>query len=323
MSAAPLCPLCGEGAVRLLAERGDTDGRTTQVYQVWECAPCRVAFTWPRLTDAQLAPFYDDFYYARPRGRGFAARLAAFAEGRLVAARLRALERHAHGGRLLDVGCGAGGFVRAALAAGWDAEGLESSPAAATPGLEGRVRRGSLADLASPSARYDAITFWHSFEHLGAPREHLRRARRLLAPRGALLLAVPWYGAWEAADLRRWFHLDVPRHQFHYSPEGLARLLEAEGFRPLETTFRAFEHNAAGLLVTIQNRLGAPMNWFYDAAKRGRVYHPPRGPLEAVWTALVVGGTLSLGAPPILALNAWLERAGRAGTFILVAERGD
>jgi 2-polyprenyl-3-methyl-5-hydroxy-6-metoxy-1,4-benzoquinol methylase len=92
---------------------------------------------------------------------------------------------HLPRGRWLDVGCADGTFVRTALDAGVNAEGIEISEAAVAS-----ARKWSLPVACStleehyPDYRYDAITAFDVLEHLSDPVSFLRNVRRLLRERG-------------------------------------------------------------------------------------------------------------------------------------------
>ncbi|MGE5284254.1 MAG: class I SAM-dependent methyltransferase, partial [Actinomycetota bacterium] len=95
--------------------------------------------------------------------------------------------------RLLDVGCGFGGFVALMRDRGWDAEGVDPSPvtvaAASAKGIP--VRLGTLGEFSRPGAAYRAITMFYVLEHLFDPMSALRRVFALLEPGGVLLVRVP------------------------------------------------------------------------------------------------------------------------------------
>jgi SAM-dependent methyltransferase len=137
--------------------------------------------------------------------------------------------------RLLDFGCGAGGFLMQMAKHGWDVCGIDVS--------EDSVRRlrdemgikalaGSLPHPDLIPASFDVITMWHALEHVHAPAEVLREAHRLLSPGGKLIIAVPnidslafrWFQS-------AWFGLDLPRHLTHFAPWTLHLMLEKAGFR--------------------------------------------------------------------------------------------
>lgn len=100
--------------------------------------------------------------------------------------------------RLLDLGCGMGGFAVAAALAGAHVTALDYNPAYATittlratrHGLRLPVSVAAGEALPLPSAAYDAVTCWDVLEHVQSPAALLRESARVLRPGGTLLLTV-------------------------------------------------------------------------------------------------------------------------------------
>jgi len=100
--------------------------------------------------------------------------------------------------RLLDVGCGMGGFAVAARLAGAEVVALDYNPAyAAITTL--RAKRHNLTlpvgvaageNLPLPSAHFDAVTCWDVLEHAQAPKKLLTELARVLRPDGVLVLTA-------------------------------------------------------------------------------------------------------------------------------------
>jgi 2-polyprenyl-3-methyl-5-hydroxy-6-metoxy-1,4-benzoquinol methylase len=90
--------------------------------------------------------------------------------------------------RLLDFGCGAGGFLQRAQSLSADVMGIE---------LEARVKEywhGKLnivSNVASATGDFDLITAFHVVEHLPDPRAMLGTLAKLLQPRGRIVVEVP------------------------------------------------------------------------------------------------------------------------------------
>ena len=78
---------------------------------------------------------------------------------------------------------------------------------------------------------------WHVLEHLHDPKGALLEARRILRPGGRLVVAVPNFSSLQARWAgAAWFHLDLPRHLWHFPLAALRRLLADCGFEIRRST---------------------------------------------------------------------------------------
>lgn len=103
-------------------------------------------------------------------------------------------ERLGYKGRFLDVGCGLGELLRAALDEGWEAEGIDPSIEFVTFGQEKlgvNARVGTLGDARFPSDHFDAIAMSSLIEHLYEPFPVLLEIQRILKPNGLLWFDAP------------------------------------------------------------------------------------------------------------------------------------
>ncbi|MEW6443438.1 MAG: class I SAM-dependent methyltransferase [bacterium] len=148
-------------------------------------------------------------------------------------------------GRLLDLGCAVGVFLRLAEAAGWDACGVDVSPyatAVARKHCRGEIFTGSLEAVGFPDASFDVVTLWDVVEHLDRPRETLREVRRILRTDGLMLVDTPnedclmrrvahelyrWSGGRFSYPVRKLYHA---YHQYYFSERTLRMLLDGCGF---------------------------------------------------------------------------------------------
>ena len=103
------------------------------------------------------------------------------------------IEGQAGRGRLLDVGCGCGFFLREALARGWDVKGLDPSRESIDylNAMLGDVGIQGTLDDCDPGERYDVIAMINVLDHLFDPWESVEKAAALLKPGGLLYVRVP------------------------------------------------------------------------------------------------------------------------------------
>jgi 2-polyprenyl-3-methyl-5-hydroxy-6-metoxy-1,4-benzoquinol methylase len=151
------------------------------------------------------------------------------------------------GATLLDVGCGSGAFMAAMLELGWTVTGVETDPRAvemaAARGLD--ARPGGLEEAAFADASFDAITMAHVVEHVHDPVKLLTEAKRILKPRGTLVILTPNSAGWGHRHFGRdWRGLEPPRHIRVHNRRNLLTLLQSAGLTPVRVATLAINASA-------------------------------------------------------------------------------
>lgn len=229
---AVVCPVC-----RLLPRQFAVD---FQGLHLARCPGCGLEFHSPRPVFSQLTQaVYTADYHQPEEARADRQRATAFArqmrrlEGLLPDSRRR----------LLDVGCGAGAFLRFALDRGWDAAGTDVVLTSWAKRTGARLWEGQLAAIDLGSVRFNAVRFNHVLEHTLDPLTELTRARELLTSDGILLIGVPNLGgfstrvkSWQSRlwlKRKRWRHYAALHHFWFFTPRTLGQLIRAAGFVPV------------------------------------------------------------------------------------------
>jgi len=133
-----------------------------------------------------------------------------------------------------------------------------------------KVYTGKLIELFLAPGSFDAVNICGVLEHLKNPGEVLSEAHRLLKNEGLLVVLVPDIGSFEfKLGGERWFHLDLPFHLFHFTEEGLSRLLCKKGFKLKRIKRFHVEYSIFGWLQTLLNFSKIRFNFFYDMLKSG------------------------------------------------------
>jgi SAM-dependent methyltransferase len=225
------CNLCETNdAERLATQRG---------FPIVRCRGCGLVYVNPRPPADSLLSLYAD-YHARNGGDEASWERLMSRIFRESVDLLNATRNGSRRPRLLDVGCGFGSFVAAMRERGWDADGVDPSPAvvaaAARKGLP--VRLGTLEELRGERGIYDAVTMFYVLEHLSDPMRALMKASHLLAPGGTLLIRVPHttpiVRLVSPLGLGRTLY-DPPFHLYDFSPAVLREMLRRAGFVHVRT----------------------------------------------------------------------------------------
>lgn len=288
------CGACGQTALVPLFTGGDRNqGMVKRTFTIARCAACGIVQTTPPPDAEERAAMYPVQYYPGVIDRN--SNRAAQRD------KIGLVRSYKTAGRLVDIGAGVGLFVRHALDNGFDAFGVEMSAQAVATGtgsLDVPLTCGDFLSTPIPPASCDVVTLWHVFEHLDDPRAILLKIRQILRPDGVVVIAVPNVDSWQARIFRgAWYHLDVPRHLFHYSPASLANLLAGAAFTVVDIRFGWAEHDPAGFLGSVM-RLSPPGEGMVHRAVRKLVGNPAARVLARCESALHKGGTFAIIATP-------------------------
>ncbi|HTN24535.1 MAG TPA: methyltransferase domain-containing protein [Solirubrobacteraceae bacterium] len=216
------CPLCTSRQISPL--------RGYEAAHLRRCRECGLVFAGRRPSTEQIRRQYDGY------GVGVA-------ESAVTRARYEELldefEAYRRTGRILDIGCGEGGFLQAAAERGWEVHGTES-----TEGALARNRaRGIAMTLAPvrpgdlPPATFDVVTAFEVVEHLGDPRAEASIIAGTIRDGGLLYVTTPNF----ASASRRllgpsWTVIGYPEHLCYFTAATLTRCMEDAGFDALRVT---------------------------------------------------------------------------------------
>ena len=137
-------------------------------------------------------------------------------------------------GKVLDVGCAAGFFLRFARDRGWEVFGSELSEDLAEYGRKTfglSIASGDLAMTAYPEATFDVVTLIGVIEHLSDPNLVADELARVTKKGGVLIVLTENIDTLLPKLLKqRWNGYMPPEHVCYYSPRSLSVLLERRGF---------------------------------------------------------------------------------------------
>ena len=222
------CLLCGGLRHRTIFNEFEVD--------ILQCIDCHHVFS-SFVADPHFDGFWGDevgnadpFYWSKGRARMHGDFVKSFIAG--------------HSGRLLDMGCGLGYFIKAlAPYPNWEVSGCEISAAAVRYGRETLGLRNvvcsRLEDAEFPRSFFDMITMWDVLEHIPHPDPLLRHCHGLLREGGLCFIRTPNVVAQlMRARLRKLAfgmrpelaYLMARDHMHHYSAVSIRHLLERNGF---------------------------------------------------------------------------------------------
>ncbi len=297
----PACEICGAKTARPLFEIEGVDA------PIVACTGCGLGRFHPMIDDERIRSFYPENYYGEP-GTKFRPILERLV--RAVAARhIGFLSRDVpSGGSILDVGCGRGVLFGPLADRGFRVFGVEANEHAIR-GCDARaeVRIATrLSDAGFEAESFDQIVIWHVLEHMVDPFDAIAECSRLLRPGGRLIVAVPNFESWQARwSGPHWFHLDPPRHLYHFPCSALATLVEKHGFQVTSSHHFSLRQNPFGWIQSALNRFTRqPTGGLYTLLHQHEGAALSTTTRVGMWLCLVAATPLAIG---LSVIAAWLR----------------
>jgi len=265
------CENCGSPQFRRLYSSHDYV--SGERFEIVQCRLCGLVRSLLPGSEFDHDRYYDTAYYG-DQGRRFPDAIEWLVHAfRRHRARF-VQSQHPSPGRILDIGCGRGWMLAELQRRGWACVGTEAARelAAALERRDGiRVRVATDIRGEFPPASFDVITIWHVLEHMQAPVATLGEVHRLLRPGGMVVVETPNIDSLQSRLGRgRWFHLDAPRHRYHFSASSLSSIFEKQGFRVTSLDTFSLEYGLYGFIQTLLNFITRQPNLLFARLQAGR-----------------------------------------------------
>jgi 2-polyprenyl-3-methyl-5-hydroxy-6-metoxy-1,4-benzoquinol methylase len=235
------CNACGSDSYQSLSKVGE--------WSIGKCTKCGLIFLNP-------APFFEptpefsniskEFQYTRYMREKITPKIFEYDRAQLriqqqlinqLTGQTFPVKRH------LEVGCGSGASVRAAMDLGWESTGIDIDPELIKTGIEQHgadLRCTPLLQGGFEAESFHFIRLRDVIEHLPNPYDCLVEIHRLLRPGGISLIVAPNENALlnqiriHLGIKRKMVAYAEPPHHIHgFTPDTMQRILQRVGFKIL------------------------------------------------------------------------------------------
>jgi 2-polyprenyl-3-methyl-5-hydroxy-6-metoxy-1,4-benzoquinol methylase len=223
------CNLCGGRRHRRVLETPD--------YTFVRCTDCGLTFQNPQpLFDDLKARYGEEYFdYELRNEENF------FNLMKLGLRDIRFFERTSSldGSKsFLDVGCATGMLLSYMRNRGWNVQGVELCRESAEYGMRSKrlnIHIGTLEQAGFPDASFPVVHFSHLIEHVPDPKAFFLEVRRILQPGGFAIVVTPNVEGLQARVFRERWRSAIADHLTLFSKRSLLKMLEATGYRILQT----------------------------------------------------------------------------------------
>ncbi len=241
------CPVCNSSQTKLILVCKDNTV-SSEIFSIVECIPCGFKFINPRPEENEMGKYYisEEYVSHSNTKKGLVNSVYQMVRKYTLLKKLQLISKYFRTGKILDIGCGTGEFLKTLKDAKWETLGIEPSSAAREMAVKnyGLDIREEVEIKNLETSSFDVITMWHVLEHVPQLNERIEDLKRLLKPKGIIIIAVPNPASLDAKlYAENWAAYDVPRHLYHFSPKDIETLFknhELNVFQILPMIFDSF-----------------------------------------------------------------------------------
>ena len=270
------CSLCGGTQNNLCFTALDFDNSVEQ-FDIAQCSQCSLAMTEPAPEPSVMDGYYPDTYYGSGKKKfsGVIESLTVMGcklRAKKILKEVSPTSPTESTSKVLDIGCGRANLLRHLKDLGCECYGTERAKFPDDGQLDGiEIFKGSLSEGEYKDNYFDAVVIWHVLEHLHDPFVTLDEITRVTRKDGIIAVAVPNFSSLQSKLFKsNWFHLDLPRHLYHFNVENLCQALKLRGYSIQSVSTCSPEQNIFGFIQSLMNKLkflGKP-NEFYQLLKK-------------------------------------------------------
>jgi 2-polyprenyl-3-methyl-5-hydroxy-6-metoxy-1,4-benzoquinol methylase len=258
------CDICGDKNPQPILESPLLDGPLVQ------CSQCGLRYVGRRLSHLAFGSEAAAQTVSRQRAANARIRnLQQEEEDRLALLdakdRVGLIKEFRPSGKLLEVGCRRGNFLRVAREY-FTAFGVEPNPdLAAIAGKYAPVRHGTISD--ETGRFYDVAASFHVIEHVNSPKRFVMEIAERLRPEGLLVLETPDIDSAPFRIMKSRWRQFIPEHYYFFEEQTIRNLLETVGYKVLKVG-HVGKHATVSLLLNRLSRYFAPLHYAEDLSHR-------------------------------------------------------
>jgi len=249
------CDLCGSTDPQLVLESSRLDGPLVR------CRQCGLYYVGERRSALTFGAEAADAVAQRVLEANRNIRNLSIEEEHRLAdlnarARLKLIRQYRPSGKLLEVGCARGDFLRIARNY-YTSFGVEPNPELAQEAVRvAPVHQGVIET--DPSLHYDVAVSFHVIEHTDSPKKFLAAIAGKLNAHGLVVLETPNINSFPFRVFRRQWREFIPEHYYFFDEKTMTKLLEDAGFK-VEKIERIGKHASLALIVNRLSRYFGPL----------------------------------------------------------------
>lgn len=203
-------------------------------------------------------------------------------KGRMISFKnsVKSIKKYRNSGKILDVGCAAGFFLKIAREEGFEVRGVEANRWLVDWGIKNLgvdILSGFFEEADFSCNFFDVVTFWDVLEHLTDPFAALKETNRILKKGGLVVINYPDISSWPARVFgKRWWFV-ISGHLYYFTPKTISKMLTKAGFKVIKIQPH-FQFLSLFYLLTRLGRynsdLGKKLSNFSQFAGLGRILVP-------------------------------------------------